>query len=190
MTLLGSPRFIGYALSHAFVLGGLLVFVLGAPAVIVHSLGGTLGDFIRMQVMGVGCFIAAANVTARLVQRHGADRIIMAGTALCALSSVCLLVYALADGRDPLMVALLFLPMNLGLGVRGPPGFLSAIMAADGDDERAASLTVLFITGVSAGGTALLAPYIDGGLPVLAGAVALLQMAALMITHRHRNSGR
>jgi MFS transporter, DHA1 family, multidrug resistance protein len=191
-TLLRSARFRGLALGHAFTLGGLLVFVLGAPAVFVHSLGGTIGDFIRMQVIGVAAFIAAANGTAALVRWRGARQVILLGTLLCIVSAACLLAYALAGGRDPLVVALLFLPMNLGFGLRGPPGFLAAIGAGDGDDDRASSLVVLAITAVSAAGTAALAPFIDQGLPALASAAFVLQAAAvtLLATASHGAAAR
>ena len=70
--------------------------------------------------------------------------------------------------------------MNVGLGFRGPPGFLRAMMASGGDDDRAASLTILGILCIAGGGTALLAPFIHQGLPVLAGAAGLILVAAMI----------
>jgi MFS transporter, DHA1 family, multidrug resistance protein len=46
--LIADPVFLRYALSQAFVLGGLLTFVFGMPAVFVRALGGDLADFIVM----------------------------------------------------------------------------------------------------------------------------------------------
>jgi MFS transporter, DHA1 family, multidrug resistance protein len=86
-----------------------------------------------------------------------------------------ILAYALAGGSDPSTLAILFAPMNLGLGLRGPPGFFCAIAAGRGQDERAASLTLLAVMAVSSGGTALLAPFIAHGLIALAMAAALSQ---------------
>ena len=179
LKLIRSTVFIRYSLSHACVLGGLLVFVFGAPAVIVRSLGGSLTDFIVMQVAGVSLFIVAANASGFLAERWGAEPLITFGTWLAALSAAALLVVGLFDlGTTALILS--FVPMNAGLGLRGPPGFLRAIMAGGGDDDRASSLLVLCITGVAAGGTALVAPILMYGLPALAGAVLAIQLVAVV----------
>ena len=179
--LLGSPVYMRYALTQALVLGGLLVFVFGAPAVIVRTMGGSLQDFIVMQVSGVTCFIVASNVTGWLVGRFGAERLILTGTTMALLSALALLSYAVAGGKDPGWLPYLFVPMNVGLGLRGPPGFLRAIIAGGGDDDRAASLMILAITGVSAGGTALFAPFIESGLLALSLAATAIQGLAVLL---------
>ena len=53
---------------------------------------------------------------------------------------------------------------NLGFGLRGPPGFLQAVLAANGDDARGAALVILAILASAAGGTALAAPFVASGL--------------------------
>src|SRR5690606_22796445 len=106
--LIRDPVYLRYALSHAFVLGGLLVFVFGAPAVMVHSLGGNLGDFIIMQVCGIATFILAASAAGRLVARFGAERMIAFGALLAAAGTLAMLAYALAGGEHPLVIAALF----------------------------------------------------------------------------------
>ncbi len=187
LRLLRSPVFLRYALSYAFVLGGLLIFVFGAPVVITTTLDGDIGHFIAMQVVGVAGFIAASTLTGFLVERWGAERLIFWGSALCASAALAMFAYAVLGGREPLMLVALFLPFNVGLGLRGPPGFLRAILAGGGDDDRASSLTILFILGVSAGGAAAFAPFIEQGLPALAGAALLAEaagMAALMLLPR------
>ena len=78
------------------------------------------------------------------------------------------------------MLIYLFFPMNIGLGLSGPPGFFEAIRAGGGDDERAASLTIIAIMAVSALGTALLAPFIMHGLAALAAAAAISQVFAVI----------
>jgi hypothetical protein len=167
-------------LSQACTLGGLLIFVFGAPAVFVRAMGGSLSDFITLQVCGVTSFILATTSTARLVGRFGTERMIWIGTALALAASLAILAYALPGGRDPMVVVALFVPMNLGLGLRGPPGFLRAIVAARGDDARGAALVFLATMLVSTAGTALLAPFITTGLPALAGAAAAVHAAALI----------
>ncbi|MEM9303022.1 MAG: MFS transporter [Pseudomonadota bacterium] len=180
LRLLTSPVFLRYALSQACVTGGLLIFVFGAPVVIVRSMDGELADFIRMQVVGISCFIITSNFTGSLAARWGAERVIWFGTAMAALGAAAITAFALVGNGDPFWLALLFAPLNAGLGFRGPPGFLRAIMAGEGDDDRAASLTILAILGVAAGGTAMLAPVVTAGLVPLALACLAVQMTALL----------
>lgn len=170
--------FLRYALSQAFVLGGLLVFVFGAPAVLLRSLGGDLGDFIIMQVAGIATFILSANVAGRLAQRFGAETMISFGTQLAAAGAAAMLAFALAGGGDPLVITALFVPINTGLGLRGPPGFYRAVIASQGDDARGSALVILFIMAATALGTALVAPFIELGLVPLAAMAFLLEMAA------------
>ncbi len=179
--LFGDPVFLRYALSQALVLGGLLVFVFGAPSVLVRSLGGTLADFIIMQVCGIATFVLTANMTGRLVARFGAERMILSGTVLAALGAGAMLVYALADGAAPLVITALFVPINTGLGLRGPPGFFRAILASHGDDARGSALVILAIMAATGIGTALVAPFIEQGLVPVALAAFTFELAALAI---------
>lgn len=180
--LLRDPAFLRYALSHAFVLGGLLTFVFGMPAVFVRALGGSLADFITMQVCGIASFMLAANLAGGLAGRLGTERVIAAGTGLAALGAAAMLIYGAAGGTGPLAIAALFVPINAGLGLRGPPGFYRAVLAARGDDSRGSALVVLAILAVTAGGTASAAPVIEQGLvPLAAIALGFHLMAVLCL---------
>ena len=152
----------------------------GAPAVIVGSLGGTLTDFVIMQVTGIAFFILAANLAGRLAARFGAERMILTGSALSAAGALAILAWALAGGGRPLVLAILFVPVNLGLGLRGPPGFMSAILAAHGDDARGAALVILFILLTAAAGTAAAAPFITEGLAALAAFAAAISVGSVL----------
>lgn len=180
LRLMKLPVFLRYGLSQAFVVGGLLVFVFGAPAVIVNAMGGTMTHFITMQVVGITCFIIASNVTGSFVKRFGAEPMIWFGTLMAAAGALGVLLFALFGNGDPRWLALLFVPVNAGLGFRGPPGFLHAIISGEGDDDRAASLTILSIFVIAAGGTAVLAPVISAGLLPLAVAGLVLQALAVV----------
>lgn len=187
--LLRDAAYLRWALSQAFTLGGLLIIVLGAPAVMIRTMNGSIADFILMQVMGVATFIAAANTTGRLCRRFGVERVVMAGSALSAAGACAILAYALAGGNAPLAMALLFVPINLGLGLRGPPGFFQAILAARGDDSRGAALMILAILLVTASGTAIVAPFITRGLVplALAAAAAASGSVAVLVLMRRRS---
>lgn len=181
LSLLRERRFLRFGLSQAFTLGALLVIVMGAPAVIVGSLQGSLSHFIAMQVMGVASFIVAANTSGRLAERFGAERLVMAGSLLSAGGACAILVYALAGGADPRVLAVCFVPVNLGLGLRGPTGFMLAIVAAGGDDARGAALVILAILLTAALGTAGVAPWIAQGLLPLAATAAAISLAAVLV---------
>jgi DHA1 family bicyclomycin/chloramphenicol resistance-like MFS transporter len=169
--LLLDPVFMRYALSQAMTLAGLVVFVFGAPAVIVRTMGGTLDHFIAMQVCGVLGFIIAANLTSRCAERWGTERIIFFGTAMALASGATILAYALAGGNDSTLLPALFLPMNVGLGLRGPLGFYRGIVASGTNSARGSALIVFFILAMSSLGTIIAAPLIDQGLWAL-GAVS------------------
>ncbi len=156
--------FMRFACTQAFLLGGLLVFVFSAPVVIVRTMGGTLWDFNLMQIIGVSSFIVATNLTASLSARFGKERMVVAGNSLGLVGLVGLTFYGWMGGSDPTMLIPLFVPLNVGLGLAGPPSFLSAIEAGKGDDARASALIFLLITITSSSMTALAAQVIDLGL--------------------------
>ena len=139
-SLLCNRVFLRYALSQALTLGGLLIFVFGAPAVITKTMDGTLQHFIIMQVSGITTFIIAANAAQWTAERFGSERMIWFGTVLSAIGGLAIAIFALVGNNDPRWLALLFLPMNFGLGLRGPPGFYAAVVASDGNDPRGAAI--------------------------------------------------
>jgi hypothetical protein len=82
---------------------------------------------------------------------------------LAVVGSVAQLAYALAGGAETVVITALFMPVNIGLGLRGPPGFYRAVLASRRDEARGSALVVLGILGASAAGTALAAPWIKAG---------------------------
>jgi MFS family permease len=180
MRLLRDRTFLRYALSHACTLGALLVFVFGAPTVITTALEGTLLDFIIMQCSGIACFVVTANLTGFFVRRFGAERMIWCGTWMTAVGGVVMSAYAMAGGRNVRMVTVIFLSLNIGLALRGPPGFHRAIVAAR-DDARGAALAAMAILLTVSAGTACVAPFIAQGLVPLAAGATLLAIAGVIL---------
>ncbi|MEM6850995.1 MAG: MFS transporter, partial [Pseudomonadota bacterium] len=88
--------------------------------------------------------------------------------------ALAILGYGLAGGGAPLVVIILFVPVNIGLGLRGPPGFYRAIVASNGNDGRASALVLMAIFGVTAAGSALAAPWVTTGLTPLAAIAAAI----------------
>jgi predicted MFS family arabinose efflux permease len=179
--LFHNRAFLVQALSHACTLGALLIFVFGAPTVITRSMNGSLSDFVIMQIIGISLFIIASNTTHKLVEWFGSDNVVFAGSAMSALGCVLILLYSLSGCEDPRILWLLFAPVNMGLGLRGPPGFYRAVVAAGDDDARGSALIILFILTIAAGGTALVAPFIHLGLTPLAGAAALTSIISVVL---------
>jgi DHA1 family bicyclomycin/chloramphenicol resistance-like MFS transporter len=161
--LLRARPFPALALAYACALASLLVYVFAMPTLLTESLGGTLKHFIAMQITGILTFMVAANSASALAQRFGARRVSAFGGCLSTLALGALLAYAAAGGRALLPYLVLFVPVNLGLGFRGPLAFMAALDAAGGNDARASALmllTVMLLTGL---GTLIAAPTLGDG---------------------------
>jgi predicted MFS family arabinose efflux permease len=184
MQLLTDRTFLRYALSQAMTLGGLIAFVFGAPIVIVETMGGTLNDFIVMQIINIAGFIITANLTARIAERFGTENVILFGTGLAAVGALALLAYGLTGGTNSLMLPVLFTPMAIGLGLRGPVGFYRGIVASGSNNARGSALIVFFIFMMTTLGTVVAAPFITKGLAALALVVSgihILSVALLLL---------
>jgi MFS family permease len=191
LALLNNRSFVGHALGYALTLGGLLVFVFGAPSVFSRSMGLGMSAFIALQMCGILLFAAAANSTGQLVARLGSARVIWCGSLLSAAATLSMLGYALVGGRSLPVIIAIFAVMNVGLGLRGAPGFHAAITAGKGDDARASALVVLSILLTAAVGTSLVAPFISVGLVAIASGAAFLTavgLAALVAVPRAARS--
>ena len=84
-----------------------------------RALGTDLTAFIVMQVTGIAFFIFASNIAGRLAEMFGPERMIFLGSALSALGLIALTAYGVSGGKETLIVAALFVPVNFGLGLRG-----------------------------------------------------------------------
>ncbi|TGK27557.1 MFS transporter [Leptospira gomenensis] len=176
--LLRSPVFQRYSLSQALNLGGLLVFVFGAPVIIVKTMNSDISKFAQMQTIGVVFFITGAISSSFLNRKFEPESLVTIGTFLSLFSSILLLLYSIFGNNNPNWILAIFPLMNLGLGLRGPTGFLKGILASNGDDNRASSLILLSIISVSSLGTAFIAPFLHFGLFSLSLFVVFLHVGA------------
>lgn len=181
-TILINKAFLRHAVSQSFSLGGLLIFVFGAPAVLTGPLGMSLTHFVILQVVGISMFITGANLSSWLARRFGTEEVIVAGTSLLAGAFVMILVYALAGGASLFVLVPLWVLVNLGFGARGPISFHQAILASAGDHSRGAALVISGILATSAGGTAIVAPFITVGLwPLALGGTVITVLAVVVL---------
>lgn len=183
--LLRNRRFLYLASSQACGLGGLLVFVFAAPALFAGALEGSIRDFVIMQMIGVSFFIASASSAHWWVEKFGRTNVIWLGSVLSLMGSLLLSVYGCLlqwhwVTPENWVIWLMFILVNLGFGVRGPPGFYAALQAAGEDSARASAGIILLIMAVAAGGTALVAPFIALGLLPVALVVAGIFALALL----------
>lgn len=180
-TIVTNKAFLRHAISQSFSLGGLLIFVFGAPAVLTGPLDMSLTHFVVLQVVGISMFITGANLSSWLARRFGTEEVIVGGTSLLAAAFLLILIYALAGGASLLVLVPLWVLVNLGFGARGPIGFHQAILASAGDHSRGAALVISGILATSAGGTAIVAPFITVGLWPLALGGAVITMLAVAV---------
>ncbi len=176
-----SAGYLRHALSYALSLGGLVTFVFAARVVIVDHMAGAIADFVILQVVGVGTFILVANLSGLIAARLGSELAVRAGTGLMLASGVGILAYGLAGGIEPLWLLLFWVPMNVGMGLRGPPGYVAAIAAAGDNDARAAALVGLFLTAIMASATALVAPFLYRGLVAAGIAMVVILVPAVVV---------
>jgi Bcr/CflA subfamily drug resistance transporter len=180
--LLRHRRFMGYALSHGFSLGGLLVLVFSAPYLIVAHMEGGPAEYIYSQILWVGLFLLAANLTGFAMRRISADQLIWLGNGLQITSATALVAYAILGGGDNwLIMAVLGIPYAMGLGLRGGAGFARAIDAVPSHGARASALIIFFAIGLAGASTALVAPYLDLGLISAAAAMLGMSLTALAL---------
>jgi len=180
-SLFANREFIRQGLSHACTLGGLLIFVFGAPTVIITTMGGSLSTFVVMQIIGITLFVISANLSGKLVSRFGHENMILFGSFLSAFGCIAIYLFATFGNNNPQWLWLLFAPVNLGLGLRGPPGFYQAVVASGENDSRGAALLILLILGVAALGTAAVAPFISLGLIPLSSAAACVAISSVIV---------
>ena len=117
---------------------------------------------------------------ARRLHLHGV-RMILFGSSLTSLGCLLILLFSILGNGDPRWLWLLFAPVNLGLGLRGPPGFYQAVVAAGDNDSRGAALLILFILGFAAIGTAIVAPFISQGLFALSIAASSIACSSVFV---------
>jgi hypothetical protein len=109
------------------------------------------------------------------------ERIIWTGTFISSIGALVLTSYAIWGRNTPEDLKFMFWILNVGLGVRGGPGFVRALMAAGENDEKASALMILGIFGITSIGTACVAFFIDYGLIASALGTVIITVPALLL---------
>ncbi|MEM7741973.1 MAG: MFS transporter [Pseudomonadota bacterium] len=153
-----------YSLSHAASLAGLLIFVFGMPAVMVHVFGLGVQRFIVMQITGIFFFAICANTAGFFTKRFGDERVILFGSVMSSVGIVLMIITRLSGVESVTAFIFLFIIVNAGFGLRAPPGFNQALAVSESNEARAAALLLLFAFVGTAVGTAITAPYVERGM--------------------------
>ncbi|EPV2477649.1 MFS transporter [Enterobacter ludwigii] len=179
--LLKNAVYLRYALSQALAVGGLITFVFGAPSVIILSMGGNLNDFILMQMLNVGGYIIAANISPGLAERFSHEKVILAGTLMALLSAFALSGYGFLNGSRAFVMTILFTPMGFALGLRGPVAFYRGIVSAGSNDARGSALMIFLTFITTALGSLITGHFITGGLTPLAMSVTAMFLLSFLL---------
>src|SRR5690606_27738158 len=129
--------------------------------------------------LSVAMFVVTSNLAGIFVNRWGPERLVTIGTLMVGASAIALLAYALAGGTSVVVLLVIMLPVTAGLGLRGGVGFVKSLAASAPDEARGSAALMLAITLLPTIGTALVAPFIQHGLPALAVAFALITLPAV-----------
>ncbi len=179
--LLKKRRFMGYQLSAGFAFGGLIVFIMAAPYLLVTYLGEPTSSFVVMQLVLIVGFVIAANLAGRLTDRYGIDPVIVVGTVLQTLSAAAFLLIILVrpEWLGGVGFTVTMLPLAIGIGLRNGPGFARALFFAGKHTGSAGGLMMFTGMGLASVGTQIVAPYLVTG-PLSVG-IAVMVMSVLSI---------
>jgi MFS transporter, DHA1 family, multidrug resistance protein len=181
--LLKSRRFMGYQASHALAFTGLIVFIMSSPYLLVTYLGHSTMAFVGMQASLIIAFVIVANLAGKLTDRFGIDRVIVTGAISQMISGILFLglVVLMPDSLSAASLTACMLPMAIGLGFRGGPGFARAMTFCGKHTGSAGGLMMFTAMGMSALGTQIVAPYLVEGPFAVALAVIVLCTASLLL---------
>lgn len=181
--LLKARRFMGYQVSHALAFTGLIIFIMASPYLLVTHLGHTTTAFVAMQATLILAFVIVANLAGKLTDRFGIDRVIVTGAVFQMISGIAFLAVVVlkTEWLGPVSFTLTMLPMAIGLGFRGGPGFARAMTFCGKHTGSAGGLMMFTAMGMSAIGTQLVAPYLIDGTTALAIAIVVLCAVSLVL---------
>jgi DHA1 family bicyclomycin/chloramphenicol resistance-like MFS transporter len=166
-------RFALVALTGGFAIGALFAYVAGSAFVLETVYGLSPQAYSMTFTMNAVILIAASQVSARLVHRVGAPRLLRAGVTMLAAASLCYLGLALA-GRPPLPAVLACFLVAVGSnGFIGP----NSITIALTNFPRAAGTASALVGVIQFSFGALTAP-----LAGLGGEHDIMPMATIMAT--------
>ncbi|MHA1538837.1 MAG: multidrug effflux MFS transporter [Alphaproteobacteria bacterium] len=127
--MLGQRSFLGFALTVAFAIGGLVIFLSGSPHVIITRHGASPSDYGYYFAAMALSYSAGTLLSGRITMRIGIERMVLIGVCLASLAGLSQAGLALAGERTLLtllapqglyMISLGFILPNALAGAIGP----------------------------------------------------------------------
>lgn len=179
--LLGSGAFMAVVVSSSLVYAGMMVYLSSSGFVYIEMLQLPEKYFGPIFLTTVAGYIAGSALSARLAIRLDSPRVLLIGTVVVAMASVCI---AAAGTVFDTSVAALAIPMMLytaGMGLTLPHAMSLALQPYPHMAGTASALLGFIQMGVSAAAAGLVSVFLhDSPQPMLAG-ILLLGMAGLAL---------
>ena len=177
-------RFLRIILSHALMMGALLMFVASAPQLLHNVYGLGASAFATLQVVGVAGFIIIASRSSRIASRIGNARAVNLGAVAQIVICAALALLSVAGYASYPVLLAFWCCFCCCLAVRGPPAISDALHLPAAQMGRASAVMVLAFLIAAALGTQLIAPLLDGPsvLPMAVGMLLLTVGSIAMIT--------
>ncbi|MGH7045302.1 MAG: multidrug effflux MFS transporter [Stellaceae bacterium] len=155
-TLLGTRRYLGYALSAAGAHAGFHIFAAGAPAVLIGTFGITPEQYGYYAALPPFGFLVGSFLSNRLTLRLGVDGLITIGTMVLIPAGFVMVALALLHVAGPFVVIAPMIFVCCGSGLITPNAAGGSLGVNPRIVGAAAGLCSFLQMGAAAGGTALL----------------------------------
>ncbi len=172
-TLIGTRRFLGYALSGAGAHAGFHIFAAGAPAVLIGTLGVSPEQYGYYAVLPPLGFMVGSFFSNRLAVRLGVNRLITVGTTVLIPAGFVMVGLALLHVSGPFIVIGPMMFVCCGSGLITPNAAAGSLGVNPRIVGAASGLGSFIQMGGAAGGTAALSLGPSGNPLTLAIVVAL-----------------
>jgi DHA1 family bicyclomycin/chloramphenicol resistance-like MFS transporter len=178
--ILASPVFRRYALSSAFVQGGLFAFFAGSPAVFIDTIAVSPTEYGFYPPLAVSGFIIGGIVVRRIADRLEASQIAATGLGLIVVGAALMLVLPLVTGAGRWQINIPIIVFVSGMGVFMPTAVSMALAGFPGRAGAASALIGFLQMSVAAAAAASVsALHVALGDLAFPAVMALLSVAAV-----------
>jgi DHA1 family bicyclomycin/chloramphenicol resistance-like MFS transporter len=178
--LLGSRRFLGYALAAAGAHAGFHIFTAGAPVVLIGTLGIAALDYGFYAALPPAGFLVGSFLSTRLATRLGVDTLITLGCLILLPAGVAMVALTLVPAAGPFGIVGPMIAISCASGLVTPNAAAGGISVFPRIAGAASGLSGFMQIAAAAGGTAALA-LLDSSDPMML-ALAIAGVGAVAAT--------
>jgi len=182
-SMLGHRIYVGFLLTNVCMFGGLFAWLTGSSFVLIERMGMTPMEYgLAFGIASLG-FLSGAQTAARLVRRHGIERMCIVGAGCAAAGGLAILVLLWSGISTPLAVMAPSVVYFFGMGITVPNIQAGAVSPFPRSAGAASSLIGLF-QYAAAGAVALLLGHFgfDPAL-LMATVMGVAGIAAILVFH-------